>query len=72
MGLPVNKRKIDKIIDPPIDPDVVMYLIAIYFKGQWAENSTKRDTYNAEFYNADGTKSNIMMMSRNPAQNMPR
>lgn len=60
-----TKGKIDKIIDPPIDPDAAMYIInAIYFKGQWARKFDERDTYNAEFYNADGTKSNVMMMSR--------
>jgi len=30
-------KKIEKMIEPPISPNVVMHLInAIYFKGDWA------------------------------------
>ncbi|MCD6340443.1 MAG: hypothetical protein J7L51_00640 [Desulfurococcales archaeon] len=31
-----TKGKIEKMLEPPISPDVVMYLInAVYFKGEW-------------------------------------
>lgn len=60
-----TKGKIEKIVSPPINEGVVMYLIsAIYFKGQWAWTFNKKNTFTAEFNNADGTKSNVMMMSR--------
>jgi serpin B len=61
-----TKGKIEKMIDPPIDPYVFMYLInAIYFKGQWTEKFNTKNTFDAVFHNEDGTKSDIMMMSRN-------
>lgn len=60
-----TKGKIDKIISPPINQDVLMYLInAIYFKGHWTKKFDTRNTFSAEFSNADGTKSKVMMMSR--------
>ena len=60
-----TKGKIEKIVSPPINEGVVMYLIsAIYFKGQWAWTFNKKNTFTAEFNNADGTKSNVMMMIR--------
>ncbi|MDQ2086592.1 serpin family protein [Herbivorax sp. ANBcel31] len=57
--------KIKKMIDPPIDPNIVMYLInAIYFKGEWANQFEKDDTFNAEFNTGFGTKKEIDMMSK--------
>ncbi len=60
-----TKGKIDKMITPPISPDVVMYLInAIYFKGGWAERFDKDSTFNSQFHSGDGSISDVMMMSR--------
>jgi serpin B len=57
--------KIDAIIDGPIDPDVVMYLInAIYFNGSWTKRFDKAQTRSEPFTTADGTTAPIMMMRR--------
>lgn len=61
-----TKGKIDKMIDPPISQDVIMYLInAIYFKGQWTEKFKTERTFESEFHAADGSIDKVMMMSRN-------
>ncbi len=45
-----TKDKIDKMLDPPIPADVVMYLInAVYFKGDWSTQFNKDNTYNTNF-----------------------
>lgn len=60
-----TKKKIEKMIDPPITVDVIMYLInAIYFKGQWAEQFDKNNTLDAKFHMEDGNELDIKMMSR--------
>jgi serpin B len=60
-----TKKKIDKMVDSPISPDVVMYLInAIYFKGDWAVKFDAKDTVSAPFYSSDGSLDNAMMMKR--------
>ncbi len=56
---------IDKMLSPPISPDVVMYLInAIYFKGEWQEQFSKDKTFDTKFTLDDGTQQDIQMMSR--------
>ena len=61
-----TKKKIEKMIDPPIPANVIMYLInAIYFKGDWAEQFDKKNTFAAEFSAGNGSTQNVMMMSRN-------
>ncbi|NMB95148.1 MAG: serpin family protein [Clostridiaceae bacterium] len=60
-----TKGKIDKMLDSPISPDVVMYLInAIYFKGQWTKQFDKRRTFDGTFTTADGKQKEVKMMSR--------
>ena len=60
-----TNSKIDKIVDPPIDPDVVMYLInAIYFNGAWTARFEKDQTRPDQFTTIDGTTAPIDMMRR--------
>lgn len=57
--------KITKMLNPPIPPQVVMYLInAIYFKGEWAEEFDEKNTYSREFVAGDGSSQQVMMMNR--------
>ena len=61
-----TKKKIEKMIDPPIPPNIIMYLInAIYFKGDWAEQFDTKNTFDASFLAGDGSTSEVKMMSRN-------
>ncbi|MGI6685244.1 MAG: serpin family protein [Bacillota bacterium] len=61
-----TKKKIVKMIDPPIPPDIVMYLInAIYFKGDWTNQFDKKQTYPAQFQAGNGSTREVMMMSKN-------
>jgi serpin B len=47
---------IDGIVDPPIDPMIVAYLInAIYFEGDWTTQFDRADTRAGEFRREDGT-----------------
>lgn len=60
-----TKGKIERMIDPPIDPEVFMYLInAIYFKGQWSDKFDESRTFASTFRSGNGKKADIMMMSR--------
>jgi serine protease inhibitor len=60
-----TKGKIQKMIEPPIDSYVMMYLInAIYFKGQWQDKFDKDRTFSSVFNSGNGKKADIMMMSR--------
>jgi serine protease inhibitor len=57
--------KIDAIVDGPIEPDIVMYLInAIYFNGSWTKRFEKAQTRSELFNTVDGTTAPIMMMRR--------
>ena len=57
--------KIDKILDGPIDDDVVMYLInAIYFNGSWTTRFDKNQTRTEQFNTIGGTTAPIAMMRR--------
>ncbi|NLW06909.1 MAG: serpin family protein [Clostridia bacterium] len=61
-----TKNKITKMLEPPIPPEVVMYLInAIYFKGDWTEQFDKKQSYEAQFHAGDGSINIVTMMSRN-------
>ncbi len=61
----VNEKthgKIEEIVESPIDPLVVMYLInAIYFKGDWTFQFDKADTSDMIFHAPDGDKQVEMM-----------
>jgi serine protease inhibitor len=57
--------KIDKIVDGPIDSDVVMYLInAIYFNGSWTKRFDKSLTRQDQFTTVSGATAPISMMRR--------
>ncbi len=59
-----TRGRIDKIVEPPIPTDVVMYLInAIYFKGSWTSKFDKDLTTRAPFTLADGSQKSVEMMS---------
>ena len=53
------------MVDKPIDPNVVMYLInCIYFKGQWSEQFDPKMTNNGTFKAFDGKEQSVRMMRR--------
>lgn len=57
--------KIKGIVNPPIDPLTVMFLInAIYFKGIWTYEFDKNDTKDDWFYLPDGSKKKCKMMTQ--------
>lgn len=57
--------KIEKMITPPINPNVVMYLInAIYFKGAWTHAFNPKYTSNQSFNTYDGSIEKVKMMFR--------
>ena len=59
-----TRGKIPTIVDPPISPDVVAYLInAIYFKGDWTEQFDKSLTKPAPFTLRAGDTATVQMMS---------
>jgi serine protease inhibitor len=54
--------KIDSIVDPPIDPMTVMFLInAVYFKGDWTWQFDKDDTTQGTFHAPNGDLTVSMM-----------
>lgn len=58
-----TKGMISKMIDPPIPPDVVMYLInTIYFEGKWKTPFNPEMTSEADFHNSDNTVGTVEMM----------
>ncbi|MTI71958.1 MAG: serpin family protein, partial [Firmicutes bacterium] len=60
-----TNKKIEKMINPPIDPSVVMYLInAIYFNGEWSEEFDKDKTFETEFKLANKGIKKVNMMNR--------
>ncbi len=55
--------RIDEIVESPIDPNLVMYLInAIYFKGDWAYQFDRAKTHDAPFRRVDGSTSTVDLM----------
>jgi serine protease inhibitor len=57
--------RIDKIVDGPIDPYAVMFLInAIYFKGSWTYRFDEDLTEDGYFYRPDGSTILCQMMSQ--------
>lgn len=57
--------KIESIIQPPIAPDVVMYLInAVYYKAMWASPFDPDATREQTFTLANGRTSSVQMMSK--------
>lgn len=57
--------KIDKMVEPPIDPATIMFLMnAIYFNGTWETEFDSELTKDRTFYHADGTSIEVPMMER--------
>jgi serine protease inhibitor len=57
--------KIKEIIDPPIDPETVMFLInAIYFKGTWTYEFDKKLTTDEQFNLPGGSQVQCRMMTQ--------
>ncbi len=57
--------KIEEIVDDPISPAIVMFLIdAIYFKGTWTYQFDEDSTKDAVFSLPDGTKTPCRMMEQ--------
>jgi serine protease inhibitor len=55
--------KIDEIVQAPIDPLIVMFLInAIYFNGTWTYEFDPAATEMAPFHRKDGSTGQVMMM----------
>lgn len=56
--------KISQIVDGPIDPQTVMYLInAVYFNGDWTHPFDEEMTRDDAFTQADGTTTPVRMMA---------
>jgi serpin B len=57
--------KITQIVDPPIDPLMVMFLInAIYFKGTWTQEFDRGLTRDADFFPPGGSRKPCKLMTR--------
>jgi len=58
-----TKGKIEAIVDPPISPATIMFLInAIYFKGDWTHRFPKDKTVQANFTGIGGTTGSVPLM----------
>ncbi|MBI4519756.1 MAG: serpin family protein [Gemmatimonadetes bacterium] len=58
-----TKSRIDKIVEPPIDPLTMLFLInAIYFKGTWTYEFDKSKTRDASFHLRNGTTAAVKLM----------
>ncbi len=57
--------KIEKIVEKPIDPYTVMFLInALYFKGTWTYEFDPENTRDDEFILSDGSRTECQMMNQ--------
>jgi len=55
--------KIKEIVEPPISPLTVMFLInATYFKARWTHRFDKNKTVEADFLHQDGSRARIPLM----------
>jgi serpin B len=63
-----TRGRIKEIIQSPIPPDVVMYLMnALYFKSKWQFEFEKENTKTEPFTLANGTKKEVDMMEQTTA-----
>jgi serine protease inhibitor len=57
--------RIDGIVDPPIDPTTMAFLLnAVYFKGDWTKSFDPSDTYTGPFYLTDGSTQDVRFMMK--------
>lgn len=60
-----TKGLIKDIIDPPIDPFTIMFLInAVYFQGTWTDQFDEQATFEDIFYLASGSQAKVPMMNQ--------
>lgn len=60
-----TKGKIENMVNPPINPNMIMYLInAIYFNGSWMDQFDIRQTSDAAFTNIKGEEKIVPMMNK--------
>jgi serine protease inhibitor len=60
-----TQNRIKRVIDAPIDRDIVTYLInAVYFKGTWTTPFDPKLTRDAAFFRADGSQVSCRMMQQ--------
>lgn len=60
-----TKGLIKDIVDPPIDPMAIMFLInAVYFQGTWTEQFDDQATFEDVFYLASGGQAKVPMMNQ--------
>ncbi len=58
-----TKGKIEEIVDNPIDPLTIMFLInAIYFKAKWTMEFNEDDSFNGQFYPTANSPIDCRMM----------
>jgi serpin B len=58
-----TRGRIKEIVDPPISPSTVMFLInATYFKAKWTHRFDKGRTSQAGFFRQDGTSAPVPLM----------
>lgn len=56
--------KIDKMVEAPLDPNLVTYLLnAIYFKGDWTYEFDEKETEKADFHITQEEEKEVSMMS---------
>ena len=56
---------IKKVLSEPLSGDCMMVIAnALHFKGMWKYRFDKKNTSEQDFYNSDGTKSKVKMMSQ--------
>ena len=59
-----TRNKIDGIVDPPIDPATIMFLMnAVYFYGDWTYQFDASRTADASFRRPDGSTKTVRMMN---------
>ncbi|WP_438315695.1 serpin family protein [Sporosarcina sp. FA9] len=59
-----TNKKIEEIVEAPLDPDLVAILInAIYFKGNWTYEFDEKQTEKRPFYLGDGKTKEVLLMS---------
>jgi len=60
-----TKNRIDGIVDPPIDPLTMAFLLnAVYFKGDWTKRFDTKETYTGTFHLRNGGTTDVRFMSK--------
>jgi len=59
----VTRGKIDRIVSPPIPPEIFVYLMnAVYFEGKWTESFDPARTAEGDFHLEDGSTATVEYM----------